>query len=400
MNNIQYSFILVLALFLSCQPETKTIITKPDRSIAEIDTILFLASEDSCFLRITDKDTTGFAIDFLNRFSEESGVPYRLIVCANQSMVYKKFNARVGNLFLDPIMHDSLTISDSLLTSYSVISRSLPTNQETLGSLISGAYPTFNKMSQFQKKHFISSLIGINDTLIKVQSKFRSFSSDSLFINQLNAYIKDVEFRADISFLKNFYFGLSLPNNMKKYRIPKFRNGDLSPYDNLFKAAAEKYEWDWKLLAAVSFKESRFNPAAVGGGGAFGLMQFMPAVGHKYGVSIHSTPQQQINAGMKLLYNAYTSWSQIPSKEQRIKFTLASYNAGKAHIEDAQRLALKHGLNPLVWDGNVQLMVNNLSIAKYHTDEVVRFGAYHGQAHRYANLVYQIYLSWKFSNTP
>jgi membrane-bound lytic murein transglycosylase F len=124
------------------------------------------------------------------------------------------------------------------------------------------------------------------------------------------------------------------------------------------------------------------------------MMQFMPSIGRKYGVTVHSTPQQQINAGMKLLYNAYASWSQIPSKEQRIKFTLASYNAGKAHIDDAQRLAEKYGLNPLVWDGNVQLMVNNLSMAKYHTDEVVRFGAYHGHAHRYANLVYQIYLSW------
>ena len=70
-------------------------------------------------------------------------------------------------------------------------------------------------------------------------------------------------------------------------------------------------------------------------------------------------------------------------------------NAGKAHIDDAQRLAAKHGLNPLVWDNNVQLMVNNLSLSKYYTDEVVQFGAYHGQADIYANLVYQIYLSWK-----
>lgn len=98
---------------------------------------------------------------------------------------------------------------------------------------------------------------------------------------------------------------------------------------------------------------------------------------------------------MKLIYSAYTSWRSIPSQEQRIKFTLASYNAGKAHIDDAQRLAKKHGLNPLVWDGNVQLMVNNLSLSKYYNDEVVKFGAYHGKADRYANLVYQIYLSWK-----
>ncbi len=395
MNNILYSFILVLAFILSCRQASKPTVKKQDRSIAKIDTLLFLASVDSCFLRITDKDTTGFAIDFLNRFSEESGVPFRLIVCADQSVVYQKFLAEEGNLFLNPSMHDSLTTSDKRLTSYPIVSRTLPANPKELAGVMFGAYPMLHAMSGRQWKRFSSSLIGIKETHLLVQSKFRLLASDSLFLNQLNAYIRGVEFRADISFLKNYYFGVSLPINMKRYLIPKFRNGALSPYDNLFKAAAEKYDWDWKLLAAVSFKESRFNPTAVGGGGAFGMMQFMPSIGRKYGVSIHSTPQQQINAGMKLLYNAYASWSQIPSKEQRIKFTLASYNAGKAHIDDAQRLAKKYGLNPLVWDGNVQLMVNNLSMAKYHTDEVVRFGAYHGHAHRYANLVYQIYLSWK-----
>ena len=310
-------------------------------------------------------------------------------------MVYQKFLAEEGNLFLNPSMHDSLTTSDKRLTSYPIVSRTLPANPKELSDVMFGAYPMLHTMSGRQWQRFSSSLTGIKETHLLVQSKFRLLASDSLFLNQLNAYIRGVEFRADISFLKNYYFGVSLPINMKRYLIPKFRNGALSPYDNLFKAAAEKYDWDWKLLAAVSFKESRFNPTAVGGGGAFGMMQFMPSIGRKYGVSIHSTPQQQINAGMKLLYNAYASWSQIPSKEQRIKFTLASYNAGKAHIDDAQRLAKKYGLNPLVWDGNVQLMVNNLSMAKYHTDEVVRFGAYHGHAHRYANLVYQIYLSWK-----
>ena len=107
---------MVLASTLSCQQASKPAVQKQDRSIAKIDTVLFLASEDSCFLRITNKDTTGFAIDFLNRFSEESGIPYRLIVCENQSVVYQKFLVREGNLFLDPSMHDSLVVVDNRLT--------------------------------------------------------------------------------------------------------------------------------------------------------------------------------------------------------------------------------------------------------------------------------------------
>ena len=91
----------------------------------------------------------------------------------------------------------------------------------------------------------------------------------------------------------------------------------------------------------------------------------------------------------------YKLWKSIPSEEQRIKFMLASYNAGQGHVLDAQRLAVKYGMNPLVWDNNVQIMVQNLSLSKYYNDTLVKSGAYHGNAAHYANTVYQIYLSWK-----
>lgn len=395
MNYLFFVFIFLLGFFVSCSNTPKKVVKKQDNSISSIDTVRFLAVNDSSFVRVTEKDTIGYAVDLLNRFSEEVGVPYRLILCSSSTEVIKKFRTGYGNMYLSCTLHDSVSIEDELLQSYSIVQRNTPLRAQEIVSVSQASNPSVNQMPAFVVRRIQSMISPIPDKHILVQSKFRVQVKDSLFMNTLDAYIRSVEYRADIAFLKNFYFGVSLPVNMKKYLVPRFRDGVLSPYDKLFKAAAEKYGWDWKLLAAISFKESRFNPSALGGGGAFGLMQFMPSIGRKYGVSISSTPQQQINAGMKLLYNAYASWSNIPSNEQRIKFTLASYNAGKAHIDDAQRLAKKHGLNPLVWDGNVQLMVNNLSLAKYYNDEVVRFGAYHGKADRYANLVYQIYLSWK-----
>ena len=395
MNYHFYMFIFVLGFLFGCRNVPKVNIKNQGNRISPKDTILFLAVRDSSFVKVTEKDTIGYAIDFLNRFSEEVSLPYRLILCSSDKEITDKFERGEGNLYLSKSLHDSLVITDGKLQSYAIVQRNVAVNSNELVSVLCESYSHVNKMPAVFLNEFKSKIINIPDIRMIVQSKFRVHSTDSLFLTKLDRYIRSVEYRADIAFLKNFYFGVSLPINMKRYLVPRFKNGVLSPFDNLFKAAAEKYGWDWKLLAAISFKESRFNPSALGGGGAFGLMQFMPTIGRKYGVSITSTPQQQINAGMKLLYNAYASWSSIPSNEQRIKFTLASYNAGKAHIDDAQRLAKKHGLNPMVWDGNVQLMVNNLSLAKYYNDEVVRFGAYHGKADRYANLVYQIYLSWK-----
>jgi membrane-bound lytic murein transglycosylase F len=98
---------------------------------------------------------------------------------------------------------------------------------------------------------------------------------------------------------------------------------------------------------------------------------------------------------MKMLNTIYNSWSSIPDIEQRIKFTLASYNAGKGHIDDGQRLALKHGFNHQIWDGNVQVMVKKLADPMFYRESVVKCGAYRGPASGYVTEVYQRYLSWK-----
>jgi membrane-bound lytic murein transglycosylase F len=98
---------------------------------------------------------------------------------------------------------------------------------------------------------------------------------------------------------------------------------------------------------------------------------------------------------MRYIAKIFAAWSMIPDKEQRIKFTLGSYNAGKCHIEDAQKLAIAHGLNPNVWDGNVALMVLKLADPDFYRAPDVRCGAYRGHAVSYVETVYNRYLAWK-----
>ncbi|MFM7683957.1 MAG: transglycosylase SLT domain-containing protein [Bacteroidota bacterium] len=191
--------------------------------------------------------------------------------------------------------------------------------------------------------------------------------------------------------LKKRYFDYlkEIPND-----LILIKRGQISPYDAIFKKEAAKYGWDWRFIAAVAFKESRFNPNARGFGGAFGLMQFMPNTGSKYGVVPGSSPEIQIAAGMKLINNMFNSWSSIPDKEQRMKFTLASYNAGKGHIDDAQRLASEYGLNPKMWDGNVAVMVQKLAQPEFYRSPLVKCGAYRGHATSYAKSVFDKYKQW------
>jgi len=174
-------------------------------------------------------------------------------------------------------------------------------------------------------------------------------------------------------------------------------NIELSEYDELFKASALKRNWDWRFLASIAYQESRYDPNARGFGGAYGMMQFMPNTGPSFNVFPDSPPAVQIDAGMRYIDQLYNQWDNIESREQRLKFTLASYNAGKGHIEDAVRLAEKLGYNPHVWDDNVELMIKNLSIPEYYRNKPVKYGAYRGPAKNYVKSIYSRYMSWKLN---
>lgn len=196
------------------------------------------------------------------------------------------------------------------------------------------------------------------------------------------------------TYLKKKYFELSQVSIHDEYS--SMGGGQLSKYDKLFKKEAAKYDWDWRLLASLAYQESKFNPTVVSFGGAYGMMQFMPGTGPRYGVYPTSPVEVQIAGGMKKLHADYQSWPEVKNKDQRYKFALASYNAGLGHIKDAQRLAKKRGLNPTVWDGHVAEMVKNLSHSEYYRDEVVEHGAMRG-AHtaNYVSTIFSRYQTYK-----
>jgi len=234
------------------------------------------------------------------------------------------------------------------------------------------------------------------DVNVKISMKqkiaFALRSSSPELKKELNQFLSKYCKTDEFSELKKKYFDYIESNPIVTNYWPK---ENLSPYDDLFKSAAKKYSWDWKMLTAISHQESRFNPNAVGIGGSFGLMQFMPRIGRAYGISPNSSPKEQIDASIELLNKIYLSWDNITNSDQRIKFTLASYNAGKCHIQDAQKLASKEGLNPLIWDNNVELMIYKLADPKIYKSSDIRCGAYRGGAVDYVRIIYSKYQSWR-----
>jgi membrane-bound lytic murein transglycosylase F len=179
------------------------------------------------------------------------------------------------------------------------------------------------------------------------------------------------------------------------------RTGTLSPYDSLLRAYASRLGWDWRLLGSQMFQESRFDPKARSWVGATGLMQLMPATARQFGVRNIRNPAQNVEGGVKYLVWLDRFWTKrLDDPAERLKFMLASYNAGAGHVEDAQRLAQKHGDDPKKW-ASVSYWMLQLSKQEYYADPVVRFGFCRGlEPVSYVSIILDRYQHYKQFVTP
>ncbi|MBO6574689.1 MAG: transglycosylase SLT domain-containing protein [Rhodothermales bacterium] len=150
--------------------------------------------------------------------------------------------------------------------------------------------------------------------------------------------------------------------------------GVLSPYDSLFRQHAPIVGWDWRLLASQAFQESRFDPRARSWAGAMGLLQLMPATAREVNVADPYDPVENVEGAARYLIWLTSVWEdEIPDPGERLKFILASYNAGAGHVGDARRLAKKYGGDPNDWESVAYWLLRKSERSVYR-DPVVRYG--------------------------
>ena len=160
------------------------------------------------------------------------------------------------------------------------------------------------------------------------------------------------------------------------------RGGKISVYDDSFKRHAHVSGYDWRLLAAIGFNESRFNNDIISWAGAQGLMQLMPVTAQAMGIdpSDLSNPDRNILAAAKLLKKLDSSLvDKVPDKDERLMFVIAAYNCGLGHIFDSIALAEKFGLDSTKWLGNVSEAALMKSRPQYYNDPVVKNGYFRGR---------------------
>lgn len=198
-------------------------------------------------------------------------------------------------------------------------------------------------------------------------------------LKYINEWVKNTSKSVRYSAIYNKYFEKSKYFESVGFKkIPNYNR--ISSYDDYFKLYSTIVGWDWRLLAAVAYKESKFDPTVTSWAGACGLMQIMPKTALSLGLTEEEfyDPEKNIRAAANYLNKMKKLFPNIEDEREKVKFVLASYNAGPGHIFDARALTLKAGKNPDSWD-EVREYLRLKSNPEYYNDEVCKYGYCRGE---------------------
>ena len=126
----------------------------------------------------------------------------------------------------------------------------------------------------------------------------------------------------------------------------------------LFRKYGARYRFDYLMLAAQGYQESRLNQAARSHAGAVGIMQLMPETGAQMKVGDITQAEPNVHAGVKYmrwLYDRHFD-DEGMDEQNRTLFAMAAYNAGPGRVAALRAEAQKRGLDPHVWFNNVELI--------------------------------------------
>jgi membrane-bound lytic murein transglycosylase F len=123
----------------------------------------------------------------------------------------------------------------------------------------------------------------------------------------------------------------------------------LPAYRDAFMAAAEEVGMDWRLLAAIGYQESHWNPEAVSPTGVRGIMMLTRDAAKDIGIEDRLDPEQSIQGGTGYLVRMLQNIPERVPEPDRTWLALAAYNVGLGHLEDARILTQKNKGNSDRW---------------------------------------------------
>jgi membrane-bound lytic murein transglycosylase F len=173
---------------------------------------------------------------------------------------------------------------------------------------------------------------------------------DANFARDMSEFFARLKLDGELATIVNRYYGRA--EDAEFAGGPGFMQhlqSRLPLYKQWFVEAAEQSSQDWRLLAAMGYQESKWNPSAASSAGARGLMQLTAETANETRVTDVSDARQSIFGGARYFRLVYEKIPSHVPEPDRTWFALAAYNIGYGHVEDARVLAQKAGRDPDSW---------------------------------------------------
>jgi membrane-bound lytic murein transglycosylase F len=139
----------------------------------------------------------------------------------------------------------------------------------------------------------------------------------------------------------------------------------LPQYKSMFHEAQEKSGVEWRLLAAIAYQESQWDPSATSATGVRGIMQITEDTARHLGLSNLMDPSQSVVAAARYVRDLKAKLPARIQEPDRTWLALAAFNIGLGHLEDARILAQQQKLNPDLWS-DVKKVLPLLALPEYY----------------------------------
>ena len=438
MKNIFTALLLLSIVSLySCKTEKKEHVWDFDE-ILQADTLNVITLSSSSSYFIYKEEPMGYDYDLVKDFADHYGLQLNVKVAENATRLIEMLQAGEGDLIAYPItiqneLKDSLIYCGPVQISHQVLVQKADRGDTLLTDvteLIGKEVYVKHNTKYHQRMMNLNAELGggiiiediDKDTItaedligMVSEGKIKYTVSDEYVAKLNRTYYRNINISLPLSFdqrsswlvrkstpnlakaltewvqqtdntpvytaITKKYFELSKMPFDGEYIVPtNLPKGSISAYDELFKRHAKGSEFDWFLLAAMAYQESRFQPNLTSWAGATGLMGLMPRTAVSLGISVEdrTNPDLSIMASVKLLERLDKLFVRsVPDKNERIKFVLAAYNGGHGHVYDAQALARKYEGDASDWE-SVRKFLELKRNPDYYNDPVVKNGYFRG----------------------
>ena len=172
---------------------------------------------------------------------------------------------------------------------------------------------------------------------------------NSELIKKINTFLELEKNNGELDKLyKKYYANTEIFDYVDLMMFHRRVESILPKYETVIKEEAAKYGFDWRLIVAIIYQESHFDPEATSYTGVKGIMQVTKQTAEEVGIENRLDPKQSIAGGVFYLHKIYQRFDSIKGLD-RMLFALASYNIGYGHVKDAMKIARHNGLDDKKW---------------------------------------------------